>query len=115
MSTFSRTVRPENTLVFWKVRTSPRAAMRWGRHPVMGSPSCRTVPCVGRWKPVMTLKAVVFPAPLGPIRLVTVPAATVKLTPASAATPPNRTVRSRASRVTTRGSDDARRARSPPA
>ena len=76
MSTFSRTVSPPNTLVFWNVRTRPRAAMRCGRQPVIVSPSCRTVPWVGRWKPVITLNAVVFPAPFGPIRLVTVPGAT---------------------------------------
>ena len=47
VSTFSRTVSPANTLVFWNVRTSPRAAMRCGRQPVIVSPSCRTVPWVG--------------------------------------------------------------------
>ena len=60
---------------------------------------------------MITLKAVVFPAPFGPIRLVTVPGATVKLTPVSAATPPKRTVRSRASRVTTSSSAPGGRAK----
>ena len=55
------------------VRTRPRPAMRSGARPVMCWPSKRIAPAVGRMKPVMTLKAVVLPAPFGPIRLVTWP------------------------------------------
>jgi hypothetical protein len=42
----------------------------------------------------MTLKAVVLPAPLGPIKLVIAPGFTSNDTPASALTPPNCTARS---------------------
>src|SRR5713226_7516993 len=45
----------------------------------------------------MTLKSVVLPAPLGPIRPTTSPASTVKETRSSATTPPKRTLSSRTS------------------
>src|SRR6202171_3755653 len=45
----------------------------------------------------MTLKRVVLPAPLGPIRATTSPAPTEKETPSSATTPPKRTLSSRTS------------------
>ena len=73
MSTFSSTVSAGKTLVFWNVRTSPRAAMRQGRQPVIvPAVAMPRAPRSGAGSPVITLKAVVLPAPLGPIRLVTV-------------------------------------------
>src|SRR5260370_36715 len=62
-----------------------------------GSPSTRTLPVVGRYTRVMTLKRVVLPAPFGPINATTSPASTVKETRSSATTPPKRTLSSRTS------------------
>src|SRR5258708_34173866 len=62
-----------------------------------GSPSTRTLPVVGRYTRVMTLKRVVLPAPFGPINATTSPASVVKETRSSATTPPKRTLSSRIS------------------
>src|SRR5258708_30016861 len=62
-----------------------------------GSPSTRTLPALGRYTRVMTLKRVVLPAPFGPINATTSPASTVKETRSSATTPPKRTLSSRTS------------------
>src|SRR5262245_27923104 len=51
-------------------------------------------PAVGCWRPVMTLKQVVLPAPFGPIRPVTVPSSTDRRAWLTAVTPPNRTTTS---------------------
>src|SRR5262249_12329711 len=83
-----------NTLVRWNVRTTPRRAMSHGRRPLIGAPCQATRPRVGRRYPVIALKAVVFPAPLGPMRLVIVPRWTRNAIPASAITPRNSTGRS---------------------
>src|SRR6266850_5896796 len=62
-----------------------------------GSPPTVTVPPLGLYTRVMTLKRVVLPAPLGPMRATTSPASTVKETRSSATTPPKRTLSSRIS------------------
>ena len=49
------------------------------------SPSIRSSPLSGRSMPVMVRMAVVFPAPLGPIRPNTAPRGTVMLTSSRAA------------------------------
>ena len=54
--------------MFWNVRAIPRCAISWRGLPVMSSPAKSTLPSVGRFIPVITLKAVVFPAPFGPMR-----------------------------------------------
>jgi hypothetical protein len=54
--------------MFWKVRAIPRRVMRPQRSPAIDAPSNSTSPEVGVYTPVMTLKTVVLPAPLGPIR-----------------------------------------------
>src|SRR5438874_556200 len=66
----------------------------------MSRSSRYTRPAVGACKPVMTLNSVVLPAPLGPIRPVTRPAAASRSSPANALTPPKRT-----STASTRNSD----------
>src|SRR2546430_3358802 len=63
----------------------------------MSRPSKRTRPASGRTWPVIRLKSVVLPAPFGPMIAVTRPAATVRLTPPTAAKPPNALCRSRTS------------------
>src|ERR1700674_4701492 len=62
------------------------------------SPSMRTAPVVGLYTRVTTLKSVVLPAPLGPIKATTWPASTSKETRSKATTPPKRTLSSRTSR-----------------
>src|SRR6267142_865904 len=62
-----------------------------------GSPPTVTVPPLGLYTRVMTVKRVVLPAPLGPMRATTSPASTVKETRSSATTPPKRTLSSRIS------------------
>src|SRR5712691_3867684 len=91
--TFSRTVRRGKRLVFWTVRASPPRAIRWGGRPVSGRPRNLTRPPLGGRKPVIRLKQVVIPAPLGPIKPAIVPSSTEKLTSLTAVRPPNRTVR----------------------
>src|SRR5256885_14480324 len=66
----------------------------WERIESTDRPSMRTVPELGRYTRVTTLKSVVLPAPLGPIRATTSPAPTPKDTRSRATTPPNRTLRS---------------------
>src|SRR5437763_8535420 len=78
----------------------PRRARLCGRTSVMSRPSNFTRPAVGACKPVMTLNSVVLPAPLGPMRPVTRPAAASRSIPARALTPPKRT-----STASTRNSD----------
>ena len=89
--TFSRTEREPKISSRWKVRAMPSRARLWGLSPVMSVPSKEMRPELMVWRPQMALKHVVLPAPLGPMRPVTVPASTVRLTPRSACTPPNRT------------------------
>src|SRR2546430_10298422 len=50
----------------------------WGRSPTTGRPSNRTWPRFGRWTPVMQLKRVVLPPPLGPMMLKISPRRTLK-------------------------------------
>ncbi len=90
--TFSRAVRVSKSSRRWKVRAMPRRARTWGDERVMSVPSKRTRPRVGGWRPVMTLKRVVLPAPLGPMRPWTVPARTATSTSFRAWMPPKRTV-----------------------
>src|SRR5713226_5159990 len=51
-------------------------------------------PASGRYSPLMQLSSVVLPAPFGPMIPRTSPSSTLKLTPASALTPPKRLLRS---------------------
>src|SRR5499427_8134489 len=58
----------------------------------MSVPSNSTTPSLGGIRPVMPLKSVVLPAPLGPISAKTSPRRTSKLTSSTAVRPPNRLV-----------------------
>ncbi len=59
-----------------------------------GAPSKITVPELGRYTPVIALKQVVFPAPLGPISPRISPRRMSKVTESSATSPPNFIVKS---------------------
>src|SRR5439155_21192734 len=72
----------------------PSRARWWARRPLTSSPSTRTFPVVGSWRPVTTLNRVVFPAPLGPMSPVTRPGSAVRSTSWRAMTPPKRTLTS---------------------
>ena len=76
----------------------PRFERRWTGVWLTLRPSKCTRPWVGFWSPLITLKQVVLPAPLGPIRPVMVPASAVKDAWSTAVTPPNCTTRSSTSR-----------------
>ena len=58
---------------------TPRPAARDGVSRPASFPKNRTEPAAGGMAPVRTLKNVVLPAPLGPIRAVTMPACAVRL------------------------------------
>src|SRR3954453_3730444 len=94
LRTLSRTVSEPNASRRWKVRPIPRRARRCTGSRVMLRPSKRTVPWLGFWSPLITLKQVVLPAPLGPIRPVIRPASAVKAAWSTAVTPPNWTTTS---------------------
>src|SRR5215469_7729305 len=81
-----------NSLMFWNVRAMPIQATLCGLKPVMSAPSNSTTPSLGGSRPVIALKRVVLPAPLGPISAKTSPRRTSKLTSPTAVRPPNRLV-----------------------
>src|SRR5258706_16385374 len=54
-------------LVTWKLRARPRRAMRYGRSPAISRPWRRIEPCEGTSRPLIRLKSVDLPAPLGPM------------------------------------------------
>ncbi len=54
--------------MFWKVRAMPSLVISCRFLPTSVWPWNRICPSVGAKTPVMALKAVVFPAPFGPIR-----------------------------------------------
>src|SRR5262245_19056095 len=64
----------------------------------MSRPRYRTVPEVGSSAPVITLKSVVLPQPLGPMMQRSSPGSSSRASPESAFTPPNVLTRSRTSR-----------------
>src|SRR5215468_6770033 len=61
----------------------------------MGWPAKEASPALARYNPVSTLKKVVFPEPLGPIRPRISPSSSSKLNRSSATSPPKRRVTSR--------------------
>ena len=66
--TFSSAVISPNRRMFWKVRAMPALATSC---TAVGGTACRrarSVPLSGVYRPVITLKKVVLPAPFGPIR-----------------------------------------------
>src|SRR3954464_5007710 len=86
--TFSSAVIVRNSLMFWNVRAMPALVTRSGRLAVMSLPLNRTLPVVGLYSPVMQLKKVVLPAPLGPISETMPFSGTLKLTSLTATRPP---------------------------
>src|SRR5690242_9087316 len=68
-------------LVTWKLRASPRRAMRYGRSPATSLPSSLIDPCEGLSRPLIKLKSVDLPAPLGPMIAWRSPSGTVSETP----------------------------------
>src|SRR6266511_582983 len=75
----------------------PRRQRSWGAIPVITRPLKLTLPASGRRWPVMRLKSVVLPAPLGPMMALTEPRGTERLTPPTAWKPSKLLRRSRTS------------------
>src|ERR1700759_4457047 len=73
----------------WKVRPMPARACMSGVARVRLTPSKLTVPVVGVASPARQLKKVDLPAPLGPIRPMISPSATVRSALRTAKKPPN--------------------------
>ncbi len=65
-SRFAATVRLRNSRRCWKVRATPSCETRCGGAPEMAFSPSRTWPADGRYRPLITLKSVVFPEPFGP-------------------------------------------------
>src|SRR6266545_657403 len=84
-------------LVRWKERPMPRRQRSCGGMPVTSRSLNRTLPASGLKWPVMRLKSVVLPAPLGPMMAQIEPRCTVRLTPATAKKPSKLLRRSRTS------------------
>src|SRR5918992_5350329 len=99
MTTFSSSVISPSSRVSWNVRPMPARAIRWGCQPVMSRASNAIDPALGPIRPVIRLKTVVFPAPLGPISPVIDPGSTRKLQSRTAWTPPNSRLSSRSSSI----------------
>ena len=95
IATLSKTDSSSIACSVWNVRRTPQRARR---KCAIFSRSRRTrdVPAAGLTNPLSTLKNVVLPAPLGPIRP-HVPSSNLTLIPSSGVTPPKRTVRSETS------------------
>ena len=66
-STLSSTVSLGKRLVIWNVRAMPSAVRRWLGQRVTSLPKTMISPEEGGKTPVIRLKSVVFPAPLGPM------------------------------------------------
>src|SRR5450432_3562863 len=75
---------------FWNVRAMPSLITRLDGVCISEWPSKSTSPESTRYRRVITLKAVVLPAPFGPIRPAIVPSATSSDTSSSATMPPKR-------------------------
>ncbi len=82
-----------NRVVDWKVRAMPRRATSSVRSVVMSRPSKVIVPSLGLCTPLMRLKKVVLPAPLGPMMALILPFSMLVLTLLTAVLPPKRLVR----------------------
>ena len=113
ISTLSNTVMDFHSRIFWNVRAMPIfvSLSGVGSSTALYSPMClplywrrslplgwfsttlfplnSTCPLVGAYTPVITLNAVVLPAPLGPISATISPSLTSMLRSSTATTPPN--------------------------
>src|SRR5258705_1423256 len=97
-STFWSTVYSRNSAVAWNVRAMPRRQISDGRSPEIRSRLKRISPAVRGMTPVIRLKTVLLPAPLGPMRPWIDPGATVMVRSATACSPPKRRETERSSR-----------------
>ena len=88
-ATFSSTVISGIIFTCWKVREMPCCAMPREGKPARDWPRQRTPPEVSGKTPVIRLKVVLLPAPLGPIKPTISPASMWKLTSLTATKPPN--------------------------
>ena len=77
MRRFSRTLSSGKISVIWKVRAMPAATRLCAGKAVMSLSSNTIDPEVGGKKPLIMLKKVVLPAPLGPITARSSPGSTV--------------------------------------
>ena len=86
-ATFSTTLMDVKVAVIWNVRATPARESALGFPPVMSRPSRRTQPAFTDVWPLIMLKVVVLPAPLGPISATISPALTANETPFTARKP----------------------------
>jgi hypothetical protein len=111
MATFSMTLIDGSRRTCWKVRLIPRRAIwRAGRRLDSVRREKLTLPEVSGSTPEMPLNIVLLPAPFGPIRAITSPALTLKLTRSLATRPPKRLLASVTSSSTEPASGSGRRA-----
>ncbi|CAB5014281.1 unannotated protein [freshwater metagenome] len=87
-ATLSSTVICSQMRTSWNERAMPLRATSTTDRLVMSSPCSTTVPSSGFMVPVIMLKIVVLPAPLGPIRAVILPSGIVNDAPPTATSPP---------------------------
>src|SRR6516164_1329314 len=97
--TFWKTVRRGKMLVRWKERPTPSRQRSCGAMPVTSRPLSLTWPRSGRRWPVIRLKSVVLPAPLGPMIAPMLPVGASRLTPPTATKPSKTLTRSRTSSI----------------
>src|SRR5262252_4574269 len=95
--TFSKTVRRGKMFVRWNERPTPSRQRSCGAMPVTSRPLSFTWPRSGRRWPVIRLKSVVLPAPLGPMMAPMLPRGASRLTPPTATKPSKVLTRSRTS------------------
>ena len=81
ISTFSQTDMPGKRLRSCGTWTTPRMSRSFDDRRLMSSPRSITWPALGRRSPLIVLRTVDFPAPLGPIKHTILPASTVRSTP----------------------------------
>src|SRR5258705_9542559 len=93
-------------LVRWNERPTPSRQRSCGAMPVTSRPLSFTWPRSGRMWPVIRLKSVVLPAPLGPMMAPMLPRGASRLTPPTATKPSKTLTRSRTS-STARSTEEA--------
>ena len=76
-------------LATWNARPMPWRTISGGERPAISTPLSRIWPESGFSAPVIRLKNVLLPAPLGPITAVSEPSAKSSVTLSVALTPPN--------------------------
>src|SRR5213593_3145823 len=88
--TFSSVVIVLNSSTFWNVRAMPRRTIACAGTRSRSLPSKWSAPESGAYRRVITLKAVVLPAPFGPISPTIWPLSSSSESPSSARMPPSR-------------------------